>query len=177
MIFRSKFTGSVTLLTALLIAGCSGDSSDADASAGADSETNHSDSAASNDSDPTADSGESSDSAGGDSDADSTGSGEISAQIIFDGEELALSDMHCAPVAAEDNEMRFLASFDGGEVQIDESGGPDGSAVIRVRQDGESDYTNTAGPHLEFTEAGVQGDIEISNADEETAAVTIDIAC
>lgn len=116
------------------------------------------------------------DSAGNDETSVSTAD-EIAAEIIFDGEPIDFEEVHCGPVAVEDNNMRFLGIYEGGEVVINDGGGVDGTAVITVIVDGEPDYSNSAGPELIFDGNEVHGTLEISNSEDTKAEVSVDVVC
>lgn len=112
---------------------------------------------------------------GADADGDADVDG-VTATVVFDGEELVFDEVHCNEVPGE-GEMRFMGLFEGGELVVDETGGPDGTSTIRVSGVGDSDYTNIDSSPFTFENGSVDAEIEVTNLDEESATVVLDITC
>lgn len=99
---------------------------------------------------------------------------EARVNIAFDGEMVDFEEVHCGPSPGNDGLMRLLALFEGGELKIDAD---DDDISVRLERSGESDYMDREATGINFLDGVAEGEVEVSNADDEVIVLTLDVDC
>lgn len=94
--------------------------------------------------------------------------------VTFDGTEVDFTETHCSPSPGNDGEMRLFAEFADGEITVDAE--DDGVMVTIDMEDGSTYYSREANG-IDFLDGVTQGDVEVSDADDDEMVVGLDVTC